>query len=600
MDKKNTTIGVLLIIAAIAAFYFAPKPPARPAPIAAQPASIAPATTSQAPGSPAVPFVASSNATFAAVAQSDGLAKAITLSNDFVEVTFTDMGGAIRDVGFKKYPAVKGKPEPYVFNQLHVDPMLAFTEDSYPGLDRSVRYEVVSQTANEVVFRTTLKNGVEVTRRYFVQPSDVPSSKGDPYQLRHETTFRNPTDLPISLQRVTLSLGTASLADSNDDGRYLNSGYKDGKEVKFISDSALAGGGFLSSFGVGRRDPIPFIENSTSVVWASVKNKFFATVLTPDQSGVGTIVRRVELPPFPGDSRVVRGVTGAARFDLPVLAAHGEAKLGSDFYVGPKEYKRLSNGDIFKHDEDKVMEFGKFFGFFGQLLLTMMTWIHGFAGNWGLAIILTTLVIKIVSLPFTLSAARSAKRMQKLQPQMAAIKEKFKDNPQKMQQANMALFKENKVNPLGSCLPVLIPFPFFIGFFSMLQCASELRFAEFLWVKDLAGPDTVGHVAGFAINILPLLLGVTMIVQTKLVPQPNMDTDQAKMMSQMMKWMPLIYVVMCYSFSCALALYSTVNGLFTIGQQLYINRQKDPAPVAAVAAPGGRAIKNVTPQKKKR
>jgi YidC/Oxa1 family membrane protein insertase len=88
-----------------------------------------------------------------------------------------------------------------------------------------------------------------------------------------------------------------------------------------------------------------------------------------------------------------------------------------------------------------------------------------------------------------------------------------------------------------------------------------------------------------------------MIVQTKLVPQPNMDTDQAKMMATMMKWMPLIYVVMCYSFSCALALYSTVNGLFTIGQQLYINRQKDPVGVS-VAANAGRVIKNVTPKKK--
>jgi YidC/Oxa1 family membrane protein insertase len=188
--------------------------------------------------------------------------------------------------------------------------------------------------------------------------------------------------------------------------------------------------------------------------------------------------------------------------------------------------------------------------------------------------------------------------MQKLQPQMAAIKEKFKDNPQKMQQANMALFKENKVNPLGSCLPVMIPMPFFFGFFSMLRSASELRFAGFLWVHDLASPDTVAQIAGFPVNLLPIFLGATMIVQTKLVPQPNMDTEQAKMMSGMMKWMPLVYVVICYKFSCALSLYSTVNGLFTIGQQLYINRQKDPVAAAPVAVAGGRGIKNVTPKKK--
>lgn len=597
MDKKNTTIGVLLIIAAVVAFMMAPKAPPRPAPAQAPAFVAAPVADGQAPA-PAIVGAAVNNSVFAALVKEDGSAKVITMANDFVEVTFTDMGGAIRDVGFKKYPAVKGESAPYVFNQIHTDPMLAFTQESFPGLDRSVRYQLVSQTASEVVFRAVFNNQIEVTRRYSVQPNGAAATKGDPYQIRHETVFRNLTDQPLTLPRAALSLGTASLVDVNDTGQYLNLGYNDGKNVKFVRGTELAGGGFLSSFGFGRRDPVPFIEDNASVVWASVKNQFFTSILTPDQPGVGTIIRRVELPPFPGTQRPVSGITGAVRFDLPVLTAQGTAKLGADFYVGPKEYQRLSNGDIFKHDEDKAMELGKYFGFFGKLLLTMMTWIHSWAGNWGLAIILATLVIKVVSMPLTLSAARSAKRMQKLQPEMAAIKAKFKDNPQKMQQANMALFKEHKVNPLGSCLPVLIPFPFFIGFFSMLQCASELRFAEFLWVKDLAGPDTVAHIAGFPINVLPLMLGVTMIVQTKLVPQPNMDTDQAKMMSQMMKWMPLIYVVICYNFSCALALYSTVNGLFTIGQQLYINRQKDPVSVAAVAPAGGRALKNVTPKKK--
>ncbi len=594
MDKKNTTIGILFIVAAIAAYIFSPKAPPRPQPVALPVSSAT--VDAGAPGSStvAVAAVAPSNSIFAAVAKEDGSATIVTLSNDFIAVAFTDLGGAIRDVGFKKYPAIKGKAEPYVFNQLHADPMLAFTQDSFPGLDSSVRYQIVSQSASEVVFRVVFNNQIEVTRRYVVQPSDVAPSKGEPYQLRHETTFRNLTDQAVTLPRAALSLGTAALTSDVDQGTYQNLGCNDGKDVKFTRGSELAGGGFL---GFNRRDPVPYIERTSPVVWASVKNQFFTTVLTPDQPGIGTIIRRVELPPFPGTDRPVSAIAGAARFDFPVLAAHGETKFGADFYVGPKEYKRLSNADIFKHDQDKVMEFGMF-KFFSQLLLTMMTWIHGWAGNWGLAIILTTLFIKIASLPLSLSAARSAKRMQKLQPQMAAIKEKYKDNPRKLQEANMALFKENKVNPLGSCLPMMIPLPFFFGFFSMLQSASELRFGEFLWVHNLAGPDTIAHIAGFPINILPLILGVTMIVQTKLVPQPNMDTDQAKMMSQMMKWMPLIYVVMCYSFSCALSLYSTVNGLFTIGQQLYINRQKEKDPVVAVAAASGRGIKNVTPKKK--
>src|SRR5258708_38215911 len=140
-----------------------------------------------------------------------------------------------------------------------------------------------------------------------------------------------------------------------------------------------------------------------------------------------------------------------------------------------------------------------------------MTWVLSVVPSWGWAIVLTTLLLKTVFLPFTLAASRSAKRMAKLQPHLQAMREKFKDNPQKIQTETLKLFKENKVNPVGGCIPVLITIPFFIGFFSMLQSTSELRFAPFLWATDLSAPDTVGHLFGLPINIMPLLMGATMI-----------------------------------------------------------------------------------------
>jgi YidC/Oxa1 family membrane protein insertase len=211
-----------------------------------------------------------------------------------------------------------------------------------------------------------------------------------------------------------------------------------------------------------------------------------------------------------------------------------------------------------------------------------------------------TLILKIVSLPFTLAASRSAKKMAKLQPEMQAIRDKYKDNPQKQQQATMELFKERKINPIGGCIPILITFPLFIGFFAMLQCTAELRLQPFLWAKDLASPDTVGHLFGLTflpINIMPILMGATMVVQMRLTPSPSVDNLQMKMM----KLMPYIFTLFCYNFSCALALYSTINGLFTIGQQIVVNRMKDPdeAPAAAAPAAGGRPVKNVTPGRRK-
>jgi YidC/Oxa1 family membrane protein insertase len=278
--------------------------------------------------------------------------------------------------------------------------------------------------------------------------------------------------------------------------------------------------------------------------------------------------------------------------------------LGMSLYVGPKEYHRLSNTDVFKHDQDKVMQFG-YFSFFSHVLLTMMTWVHSWIGNWGVAIILTTLTLKVVFLPLTLASSRSARRMQKIQPEMKALREKYKDNPQKMNQATMELFKQHKVNPAGGCLPILITIPFFFGFYRMLASAAELRFAEFLWAKDLSAPDTVLHISlgsflNLPVNIMPLLLGATMVLQMRFTPQPTVAVDNSQ--QKIMKFMPYMFMLICYNYSCALSLYSTINGLFQIAQQMVINRMKDdgdPVTHPPVATGPRGTMKNVTPGKKK-
>ena len=321
-------------------------------------------------------------------------------------------------------------------------------------------------------------------------------------------------------------------------------------------------------------------------------------ILTPDEPGAGVHIERVKLNPLALDTdRKAYGITGYAQFDLKPLAAGASSTFGAYFYAGPKEYKRLSNSDVFKHGEEKVMQFDSFFfnkiffsGFFAPLLLTMMTWIHSFVPNWGWAIVLTTLTLKIVFLPFTLAASRSSKRMAKLNPLMQAMREKYKDNPQKIQTETLRLFKENKVNPVGGCIPILITMPFFIGFFSMLQSASELRFAPFLWAADLSAPDTIAHVFGLPLNIMPLLMGATMIIQMRLTPAPTTDNAQATMM----KIMPWMFTLFCYSLASGLALYSTINGLFTIVQQMIINRMPE---VELPATAGRDGLKNVTPKK---
>ncbi|WP_404424090.1 membrane protein insertase YidC [Nibricoccus sp. IMCC34717] len=594
MDKKNLTIGILLFAAAFALMFYqgrhAPQPAPQPAPAATGDAT-QPAT-SAAPAATAAPAPSIGNGGFAQVATENKEARIVSLENEFVQVRFTNYGGAIRDIALKKYAAVQDKPEPFIFNERHIDPMLAITSESLAALGRDVVYELVSQSSTEVVFRAVYENRLEVFRRYVLTPDQTPKDKGDPYVLRHEITVRNLTDQTQALPNFAVSIGTAAPVNAQDVGMHLKTGYKSGDSVDFIARSKLEGGGFM---GFGSHPPLPSFPVDLPLKWASVHNQFFAAILTPDQPGRGMVTYRVpNLPKIEGTDRPTIGLAAAMGVDGVTLVPKGEKTMGFSFYAGPKEYPRLSNADIFKNDEDRVMDYG-FFRLFSKILITMMNWIHGFVGNWGLAIVFTTLTLKILFVPLTISAAKSAKKMQKLSPLLTALREKHKDNPQKQQQATMELFKEHKVNPLGGCIPILLTIPFFMGFFAMLQSTAELRFASFLWAHDLSLPDTVGHLWGFPINILPIILGATMVIQFRMTPQsPTMDPMQAKIM----QFMPYLFTAFCYNLSCALSLYSTVNGLFTIGQQTVINRMKDSDAVApAVAAPSGRKVKNVTPKK---
>lgn len=299
MDKKNTLIGALLLVAAFASLYFGSRlsPPASRAPEIAKPPSL-PGVASP-PANPAAPpsLVMPADAAFAAVAKDSTEATVTILANAFIEVRLTDFGGAIRDVAFTKYPAEFGKPEPYVFNQLHADPLLAFTEDSFPGLGRATRYQLVSSTPTEVVYRTVLDNRLEITRRYLIRASG--DASGDPYIIRHETTLHNLAAATEPLPQVVLSLGTTSLVNINDYGLYLNVVGSDGNTAQFTDRSELEGAGVIGRMLGRDPNPRPSVEKTGSYVWAAVTNQFFTSILTTDKPGGAIIARRIDLPPFP-------------------------------------------------------------------------------------------------------------------------------------------------------------------------------------------------------------------------------------------------------------------------------------------------------------
>ena len=272
-------------------------------------------------------------------------------------------------------------------------------------------------------------------------------------------------------------------------------------------------------------------------------------------------------------------------------------------YTGPKEYSTLARIAFrFNNNLDLVMNFG-WAGFVSKALLLGMNTLHSMCKfSYGWAIITITIIIKAVFWPLTQASTRSMKRLQALQPQMNAIKEKYKDDPVKMNKKTMEFMKENKVSPLGGCLPMLLQIPVFFGFFSMIQSAVELRGASFLWIGDLSQSDTVyvipalGFIpffgivgVGLPLNPLPLIMGATMLWQAHLTPpSPGMDPTQQKVM----RYMPLMFLAFLYNYSSGLTLYWTVQNLLTI-LQTKLTRTA-PATVAPAKAPV------LTPPPKKR
>jgi YidC/Oxa1 family membrane protein insertase len=226
--------------------------------------------------------------------------------------------------------------------------------------------------------------------------------------------------------------------------------------------------------------------------------------------------------------------------------------------------------------------------------------------SYGWAIVVITVIIKLAFWPLTQASTRSMKRLQALQPQMKAIQEKYKEDPVKMNRKVMEFMKEHKVSPLGGCLPMLLQIPVFFGFFSMIQSAIELRGAHFLWVRDLSQPDTLFVIpgldflpvfgipgVGLPFNLLPLIMGATMLWQAHLTPpSPGMDPAQQKIM----KYMPLIFMVFLYNYSAGLTLYWTVQNILTIVQ----TKLTKTAPEPATPSPPARGPVLTPHQKKKK
>ena len=205
-------------------------------------------------------------------------------------------------------------------------------------------------------------------------------------------------------------------------------------------------------------------------------------------------------------------------------------------------------------------------------LFWLLTFLHGIVGNWGWAIVALTILVKLAFFPLQAASYRSMAKMRKVQPRLNAIRERYGDDRMKLNQAMMELYKTEKINPLGGCLPILVQIPVFIALYWVLLASVEIRNAPWIgWIHDLSSPDPL--------YILPILMAGTMFLQTHLNPKPA-DPVQAKMMT----FMPLIFSVMFFFFPSGLVLYWVVSNIFSIAQQWVITRQIEGKPIFGRAA----------------
>ncbi|HRQ89316.1 MAG TPA: YidC/Oxa1 family insertase periplasmic-domain containing protein, partial [Bacteroidia bacterium] len=282
------------------------------------------------------------------------------------------------------------------------------------------------------------------------------------------------------------------------------------------------------------------------------------------------------------ESRKKRMFASELALSLPKETVAPGATVSVDYgiYLGPKEFARLRElGDrrqrVMHYDEIPI--FGWLFGWAIKPIASFLIWslvhLKGWVGNYGAAIILITVLIRLAIWPVYAKSARTMKRMSKLTPLMKDIREKYADNPEKMNRETMELYRTYGINPLGGCLPMFIQLPVFLAFYRMLWSAVELRHESFLWVKDLAMPDTLFTIPGIDIDLnpLPILMGVTSFIQIAITPKTGDKTQQMVFML-----MPFLFLYICYNFAAALALYWTTSNAFSIFQTWIMNKLPEP------------------------
>jgi len=497
------------------------------------------------------------------------------LTNAFLTATVSSWGGGIVSAELHRYRQTVEEDSGSVVLDFSDKPALTYSR--LPGFSSMDDFEVVMEESGSVMrIGKTNSEGLRLTRTI---------SLGENYQFNVQDILSNEGNRPLSVPDHYAQVGPMR---------------KDKTETKMRGQKYLGIDVLLSSAGEGitywaRKLPklfksemkennlqrLPAAINkieSTPIDWLAAKSKFFVQILAPDGGGLGYIMH-AERSLLPGErtdpdvkpkSADIDSVSALVIFSGTVLEPGESITRDMSYYAGPKELSILKKLGL--HQED-VMDFG-WWSPVCKILLSVLNATYSVVPNYGVAIILLTILIRIIFWPLTHKSTHSMKKMQELQPQIKELRKKYKDSPKKLQEETMALYKKNKVNPMSGCLPMLIQIPVFIALFVVLRSAIELRFAPFLWIRDLSEPERLfANILPIPLNILPIFMAATMFWQQKLMP--STDPNQQKIMAV---FMPIMMLVMFYMMPSALVLYWSASQCIMIAQQLMQKKRSDMKP----------------------
>ena len=519
-----------------------PPPPKAPANTAAQAQQPKKPEPSPQPVAPAAKTVATKPVPGQIQATSE---QEFTIDTDIYRIRFSNRGAVVHSWVLKKHQDHSGKPLELVntasFAKVPAPFSLAI-KDEQVGNALNYGLYVAKPSPDGMSIQYEFSDGQNYAKKFFQF-----SKNGYLTQITTEATHNGAPLEHLIAWRGGFGDSTVPNAASEQHAVYYDLGQSKliTKDAKSVKDGPFAATGNFS--------------------FAGLDDRFFAFVLLPKNSAsVKVAALKDDVPAAPGGKE-----------EMHVAAEVGDDTLNHfDVFVGPKDIDLLRKVDP---KLEQLIDWG-FFGVIAKPIFLALHWLNdNLIHNYGWSIVAITVFINLLLLPLRFSSLRSQRKMQKLQPRIAAINAKYKGlslrDPKKAQQNQevMDLYKQEGVNPMGGCLPMLVQLPILYAFYKVLTVTIELRGAHWLWVSDLSQPEQI------AIRVLPVLLIVTQFIVQKMTPNPGMDPAQAKMMS----FMPLMFGFLFYNASSGLVLYWLTSNLVGIVQQWLINKTMPPPPAPA-------------------